>query len=126
MQQLGAHVRVERLGPLLDEPQAEMDVAEQPALLGRPEGRAAPELADASDVVQERRGEQQIGAEPRVELRRLARQRRDADGVLEQAARVGVMRLGGGQLPQRLPDLCVAEEAPDDRSQAGMRQLRRR
>ena len=126
MQQLGAHLRVERLGPLLDEPQAEVDVAEQAALLGRPEGRAAAQLADAPDVVQQRRGEQQIGAQPRVELRGLARQRRDADRVLEQAARVGVMRLGGRQLPQRLPDLAVAEEAPDDRSQAGMRQLRRR
>ena len=124
VQKLGAHLRVERLGPLLDEPQAEMDVAEQPPLLGRPEGRTAAQLADASDVVQKRRGEQEIGAEPGVELRRLARQRRDADGVLEQPARVGMVCLGGRQLPQRLPDLCVAEEAPDHGSQAGMRQLR--
>ena len=78
-----------------------MDMAEQAALVGRPERRAAPELPDPADVVEQRRGEQQVGAQPRVQLRGLARQRRHADRVLEQAARVGVVRLGGRQLPQR-------------------------
>ena len=73
--------------------------------------------------MEQRRREQQVGAQPRVQLRCLARQRRDANRVLEQAARVGVVRLGGGQLSQRLPDLGVAEEPPHERSQAGMREL---
>ena len=70
-----------------------MHVAEQAALLGRPEGRRTAQLAHAAQVVQERRGEQQVGAEARVELRGLAGEGRDADGVLEQAAGIRVMRL---------------------------------
>ena len=48
--------RVEVAGALLEHPQAEVHVAEEPALLGRPERRATAELADAPDVVQERGG----------------------------------------------------------------------
>ena len=45
-------------------------------------------------VVDERRREQQLAAQPRMELRRLAAERRDADRVLEQAAGVGVVVVG--------------------------------
>ena len=38
-----------------------------------------------------------------MQLRRLAHQRRDPDGVLEQATRVRVVSLGGRQLTQRFP-----------------------
>ena len=69
--------------------------------------------------MQERRREDEIPAEPLVQLRRLADERRHADRVLEQAARVGVVRLGRGQLAQRLPQRPVAEEAADDRRQPG-------
>ena len=53
VQELGARLRVERLGALLDQPQAEVDVAEQPALLGRrgTPGRG-PSSSVAADVVQ--------------------------------------------------------------------------
>ena len=68
----------------------------RPSAVGRNAGAAA-ELARAADVVQQRGGEQQVGAQPRVELRRLAAERGDADRVLEQPAGVGVVRLGGRQ-----------------------------
>ena len=70
-------------------------MAEQPPLLGRRERRAAGEL--------ERRGRRRAAAppraassaaQPRVELRRLAAERRDPDRVLEQPARVGVVVVG--------------------------------
>ena len=85
-------------------------MAEQAALVGRPERRAAPELAHPADVVEERGGEQEVGTQPLVQLRRLAHERRHADGVLEQPAGVRVVGLGRRQLAQRLPDLGVAEE----------------
>jgi uncharacterized protein (DUF1015 family) len=123
MQQLGAHGRVERVGPLLDEPQPEVDVPEQPALVGRPERRAAPELAHATHVVQECRGEQEVASQPRVQLRRLARQRGDADDMLEQAAGIRVVRLGRGELAQRRANRCVFEEPSDHRPEPGMGEL---
>ena len=92
--------------PLLDQAQPEMDVAEQAPLLGLAEGRAAPELDRAADVVQERRGEQEVAAQPWMQLRRLATQRRDADRVLEQPAGVAVVTVGagGGKGAERRPD----------------------
>jgi hypothetical protein len=54
VEELRANGRVEAVGPLFDHPQAEMDVAEQAALVGGPERRAASELANTPDVVQER------------------------------------------------------------------------
>ena len=79
---------------LLDQPQPEVDVAEQPTLVRRPERRPAPELAHAADVVEERGGEQEVAAQALMQLRELAADRRDADGVLEQPAGVRVMRSG--------------------------------
>ena len=68
VQQLGPGRGLERLAPLLDQPQAEVDVAEQLPLGSRPEGRAAAELARAAHVVEERRGEEQVGAQAWMEL----------------------------------------------------------
>jgi hypothetical protein len=70
-------------------------VTEQPSLVGRAERGRAAQLASATDVVQERGGEQQVGSQTRVQLRRLAGERGDADRVLEQSARVVVVTLGG-------------------------------
>ena len=72
-------------------------MAEQASLLGRAERRAGSELARAADVVEERGGEQEVGAEARVELRSLAAERRDADRVLEQPAGVAVVAVGAGR-----------------------------
>ena len=99
VQQLGAGCRVEPVGALLDQAQAEMDVAEQAPLLGEPVRRGGAELERAADVVQERGGEEQVGAESRMELRRLAAERGDADGVLEQAAGVAVVPVRGRGQP---------------------------
>ena len=66
VQHLRAHASViEQLAALFDQPQPEMHVAEQAALVGRPEHRAAAELERAPDVVHERRREQQVDARSR-------------------------------------------------------------
>ena len=68
VQQLSANRGIEPVGTLLDHPQAEVDMAEQPALLGGPERRSAPELAHPPHVVQKRGREDEVGAEPLVQL----------------------------------------------------------
>src|SRR5207244_2233803 len=61
---------------------------------------------------------------PWVQLAELATDRRDADGVLEQATRVVVVAVGcGGQRAQAAADLRVAEETLDGRPQALVRDL---
>ena len=88
-----AHLDLERVRALLDQPQAEVHVSQQPALVRRPEGRAAAELdacVPTSCSSAARRSE--VRPQPRMQLRRLAAERRDADRVLEQAARVAVVR----------------------------------
>src|ERR671922_2347597 len=97
-----------------------MDVAEETAFFRLPEDGPTAELERPADVVQERRCEQQLGAEPRVELRRLAAERRHADGVLEKAARVRVVVLEGrGEVAQR----AVGEHGLDRLPQARVRDL---
>src|SRR5204863_2977687 len=91
VQDLGARPGLERLRLLLDQTEAEVHVPEQAALVGLSERRAAPELHRPPDVVDERRGEEQVAPQTLMQLRRLAAERRDADGVLEQPAGVGVM-----------------------------------
>ena len=99
---------------------------QEPPLLGRAEGRAAGELDGAPDVVEQRRREQQVGAEPRMELGDLAADRRHADGVLQQAARIAVMPFDRRrQRAQLRSQLVVLHEAPDSGLQAGMRDLAR-
>ena len=73
--------------------------------------------------MQERRGEDEIRPEPLVELHRLADERRHADRVLKQAARVRVMRLRRRQLAQRLPQRRIGEKSVDDGRQPRVRDL---
>ena len=102
VEELREDSRAEVAGALLDHSQAEVHVAEEPALLGRPERRATAELADAPDVVQERGGQQEVVTQPGMQLRGLAAERRDSDGVLEQAAGLAVVAVrGGGERTQR-------------------------
>ena len=61
MEELGAGVGVERVRALLDQADAEVDVAEEAALGGLAEARARLELDRAADVVEERGGEEQVG-----------------------------------------------------------------
>ena len=71
-----------------------MDVAEQASLVGRREDGRPAELARPADVVDEGRRDQQVGAQPGMDLRELAAEGRDADRVLEQPAGVGVVAVG--------------------------------
>src|SRR5439155_11067557 len=54
VEQLRTDVRLEGRGAILDEPQAEMDVAEQPALVGLAGDGSAAELERPAGVVDER------------------------------------------------------------------------
>jgi hypothetical protein len=78
----------EPFGTLLDQPQPEVHMPEQPSLVGEREPRAGAELECAADVVQDGGCEQQVGAQTRMQLCRLAAKRGDADRVLEQASRI--------------------------------------
>ncbi len=77
--------------------------------------------------MQERRGEQEVVSEARVELRGLATERRDADRVLEQPSRVAVVPVGTGrgERPQSAPNLRVADERVDHGGKAFVRDLSR-
>src|SRR5436190_15859388 len=94
VEELGANLRLERGGSFLDQPQPQMNVAEEPAFLGLPEVRRRAELAGPAEVVQNRCGEEQIRPQARMQLRRLAADRGDADRVLEEAAGVAVVTVG--------------------------------
>jgi hypothetical protein len=97
--------RVEQLGEdgpghparaILDQAQAEMDMAEEFAFVRGQEERAAVELAGPADVVQERRGDEQVAAQAWVELCDIATDRRHRDGVLQEAPGIGMVALGRG------------------------------
>jgi Protein of unknown function (DUF1015) len=109
--------RVEQLGrsvQLLEQPQAEMDVAEQAPLLGRREHGRPAQLTGTADVVDESSGEQQVGAQARMDLGELAAERADADRVLQQAAGVGVVTVRRCRIRA---ERRVGERARDDRAQ---------
>jgi ribosomal protein S18 acetylase RimI-like enzyme len=125
MQELRSHVGVQRRSTLLDQAQAQVDVAEEASFLGRPKRRRSPQLADPTDVVQQRRGEQQVGAKPRVQLRRLPREGGHAHRVLEQPAGIRVMALRSGQRPQRSPHGRILGEGADETGEPGVRELGR-
>src|SRR5207244_12605168 len=110
----------------LDQTQAKMDVAEQASLLSLPEGRRRAELSGPAEIVQERRCEQQIRTEPGMELGRLAADRGDPDRVLQEAARIAVVAVGGGgQGTERGAQGVVGEKASDGRLEPRMRDLAR-
>ncbi len=80
----------------------------------------AAELDRAADVVHECRREQQVGAQPRMELRRLAAERRDADRVLQQPAGVGVVVVGRRRVGG---EVAVGEHRLHGRGQRRVRDL---
>ena len=125
VQQLSENGRVKVPSALLDHPQAEVDVSEQAPLVRLPEGRARPELPDPAEIVQERRGEDDVVTDSRMELGRLPAECGYSDRVLEEAARIPVMTVGGGgrQRAERLSDVRVANERVDDCGKARVRDL---
>ncbi len=112
VQELGPGSPVERGRPLLEQSQAEVDVAEQAALRRLVVGRAGAELRGPADVVEKGRCQQEVGAKPRMQLGRLAADRRDSDCVLEQPARVAVVavRRRRRERAERRSELWVVEE----------------
>ena len=97
---------------------------EQPSLgrLGVRRGR--PELLRPADVVEQRRGAEQIAAQTRMELGELAADRRHADRVLEQAARVRVVPVDRRrELSERLPNRLVSDDRAHGRLQPGVGDL---
>ena len=81
---------------LLEEAQAEVDMAKELPLLGRRKDRWRPQLARPADIVDERGRDEQVGPKPWVDLAELATERCDAHGVLEQATGVRVVSVGSG------------------------------
>ena len=122
---------------LLEHPQPDLDVAEQPALVGEADLGAERELARAAEVVDDRGGEQQVLVQPRVQRARLHRERRDGDGVLEQPAEVGVVarractasgaarRAARRRRARRRPGAGTARRGPRRRGARGSRRARR-
>jgi hypothetical protein len=97
VQELRACVLLQSGRALLDHAQPEVHVSEQAPFVCLPEGRPGSQLGNPSDVVQQCRRQQEIGAKSRMELCALPADRCDADRVLEQPAGVGMVRLGRGQ-----------------------------
>jgi hypothetical protein len=94
MEHLGEDVLLQAPSLLFDKPEPQVDVAEELALTCREEERATVELADTPHVVEERCGEQDVRAQPRVELRRLAANRGNRNRVLDEPACVGMVSVG--------------------------------
>ena len=124
VKQLRSNLCFQRRGSFIDQPQAEVDMTEQSALLGRAEGGPALELECPPNVVQESRREHEVGAQARMQLGGLAAQRRYANRVLEQTARVRVVRLRGRQRSQSLPQGLLLDEPRNRRPQPRMGHLR--
>ena len=100
-------------------------MSEEAALGGLPEPGTALELARSADVVEQRCREQEVAPQPWMELRGLTTERRDADGVFEEPARIAVMTIGagGGESPHQRSELVIGEYRPDDAGQAGVDDL---
>jgi hypothetical protein len=77
--------------PFTQQRQPQLDVAEQPTLLGQRDLRAIGELAGLAEVVHERGADEEVGVQARVQLAELQREGCDRHGVLEQPAEVRVM-----------------------------------
>jgi hypothetical protein len=109
VEHLGQDVFGHAACPLLDQAQTQMDMAQKLSLVRGQKERTAVELTEATDVVQERGGHDQVAAQALVELGDVAADRRHRDRVLEEAARIGVMCVRrGGEHPQARAQLRVA------------------
>ena len=120
MEELRTRGPVELRSVLLDQAQSEMDVSEQAPLVGRAERGRRAELEGPARVVEQRGCKQEIGSETRMELRDLATHGRHADRVLEEAAGVGLMPVGGRGIR---PEVGGCENALDQVPEAGVRDL---
>ena len=124
VEELRAESGVEVVSASLDQTKAEVDVTEQRSLRRGEKKGAAAELDGAAGVVEESGGEEEVSAEPAVELARLATERGDADRVLEEAAAVAMVAVRRRrELAQARAEASVRKEARDDVAQAGVEEL---
>ena len=94
-------------------------MAEQRAALARQDHRTGHERIDAAAVVQQRGRREQVGVEPRVQLRSLAAERGDRHRVLREPAGVGVVPvLRGRSRSEALAVARLAEHRLAERAQA--------
>jgi hypothetical protein len=109
---------------LFDQAQAEVHVAQKLPFGGGEKEWPLVELDRPADVVQERAGEEQVGAKPWVQLSDVPARRSDGDRVLEQPAGVGVVRVGcGRQNAEPGPEGRVGDEGADEGLQLRMGDL---
>jgi len=120
VEQLGSLARGQAFRVLFDQPQPEVDVAQQAAFVGGCERRPARKLERPSNVVDERSGEEQLGAQARMKLRRLTAERRHADRVLQQSAGIGVVILGRRRIDR---EVGVCERSRHGGGEPRMRNL---
>ena len=80
-----------------DHAQPELDVTQQLALAAALDLGAVGELAGLAEVVDDRGADQQVAIQARVQRAQLERHGGHGDGVLEQAAEVGVMARRGAR-----------------------------
>jgi Protein of unknown function (DUF1015) len=101
-----------------------MDVAEEFALFRGKEKRAAIELADAADVVEEGGRDEEIRAQPRMHLCNVPADGGDGDRVLEQPAGIGVVGVWRGrQRSQSGAKVRMRDEPAHEHVQLGMGDL---
>ena len=124
VEELGAHLGLEAGSALVDQPHAQVDMAEEGTLDRRPVERAAVELDRSARVVEDRSGDEEVPPKAAVELGCLAAEGRDGDGVLEEPARVAVVGVGcRGEVAEARAERRVVDEPGDDRLQPGVREL---
>src|SRR5450755_287762 len=99
VQEREAALVVELGGAVGEDPLADLDVAEQASLVGEAELGAVGVLLGPAEVVDDGGGEEQVGVELGMQLAEVVGKRGDRDGVLEQAAEVGVMAGAGAGRP---------------------------
>jgi hypothetical protein len=125
VEQLGPNRRVQVSRALLDHAEPEVDVPQQSPLLGLAKDGATPQLAYAAGVVEERRREEEVAAQPWVELRRLAAQGGHPNRVLEQSSCVAVVAVdpSRGKRAIRLANGGISQQRAHDLGEPGMGDL---
>jgi len=124
VQELGEDGGLESPGLLFEHSEAEMDVAEEPTLDRGLEERAPVQLPDPSDVVEERRCDQQVAAQAAMELGRVPAKRCYGHGVFQEPTRVAVVAFWRrGQGPEPRSELGVFRKATHESRQPGVGDL---
>ena len=116
------------LGEAVEAPRAlghqllsERHVAHERARLAQRDLRAELKLECLAHVMEDRRGQEEVGVEPRMERAGLEGERGHRHGVLEEAAEVGVVsRARARRAAELVAKAGVAEERVEQRAQVGV------